>query len=129
MTDSIEDEDVRRVDENVDPTALTAGDVAESMPDDFSREAREAFGERVSEQRSEVRESVDLGKRITQNPASGTPQLRGPDGRLGPSADSVQGTELRSNGDYVANLSDGSTFTIDRVDLNAGADRPRGDNW
>lgn len=130
MTDSIEDADVRRVDQNVDPTALNAGDVAEAMPeDDFSREAREAFGERVAEERSAVRESVDLSQRISQNPANGAPQLRGPDGRLGPSADSVEGTELRSNGDYVANLSDGSSFKIDTVDLNAGADGTRGDRW
>lgn len=130
MTDSIEDSDLRRVDQNVDPTALTASDVADAMPeDDFSREAREAFGERVAEERSAVRESVDLSNRITQNPANGAPQLRGPDGRLGPSADSVEGTELRDNGDYVANLSGGDTFKIDTVDLDAGAAQSRGDNW
>ena len=129
MTDSIEDSDVRRVDRNVDPTALTAGDLEDELPDDFSREAKSAFAERVAEQRSAVRESVDLSNRITQNPASGQPQLRGPDGRLGPSTDSVEGTEVQDNGDFVATLSDGSSFKIDTVDLNAGSSEGREDAW
>jgi hypothetical protein len=138
MTDAITDDDIRRVDENVDPTALTADDVADEMPDDFSKSARQAFGERVAEQRSEIRASMDISKRVGRNPSSGKPQLKGPDGRFGPSADAVTDTRLESNGDYVAELDPSSNyaqknnttrFKMDTVDLDAGADSSRGDNW
>ncbi len=138
MTDSIEDSDVRRADQNVDPTALSTSDIEESLPDDFSNEAKSAFAERVSSRRREVRESVDLGNRISRNPSSGEPQLRGPDGRLGPKSSSVQGTSLDDDGNYYAELASDSNyaekhgttrFKIDTVDLNAGSSETREDNW
>lgn len=129
MTDSIDDSDIRRVDDNVDPTALTERDIQDALPDDFSSTAKREFAERVSNQRDAVRESVDLDKRISRNPSSGQPQLRGPDGRLGPSADRVEGTELNDNGEFRAQLDDGSSFLIDNVDLDAGSSGGRADNW
>jgi len=128
VTDSIEDDDVRRVDQNVDPTALNPDDIEESLPDDFSNSAKQAFAERVAQERDPVRDSVDLSKRISPNPSNGQPQLRGPDGRMGPSADKVTGTSLDDDGGYYAELDDGSRFQIDTVDLDAGSDG-RGDNW
>lgn len=129
MTDSITDDDVRRVDQNVDPTALTTGDVQAELPDDFSRSAKSAFAERVASSRRAVRESVDLSKRIGRNPANGQPQLKGPNGRFGPSADSVTGTTLESDGSYYAELEGGERFLVDTVDLDAGADGHREANW
>lgn len=129
MTDGIEDSDVRRVDQNVDPTALNPDDLEEELPDDFSREAKSAFAERVAEQRDAVRETVDLGDRISQNPASGEPQLKGPNGQFGPSTEQVSGTSLEDNGDFYAELEDGGRFKIDSVDLDAGSDGGREDNW
>ena len=129
MSDSIEDDDVRRVDQNVDPTALNPDDIEESLPDDFSNSAKQAFAERVAQERDPVRDSVDLSKRISPNPANGQPQLRGPDGRMGPSADKVTGTSLDDDGGYYAELEDGSRFQIDNVDLDAGSSGGRGDNW
>lgn len=129
MVDSIEDSDVRRVDQNVDPTALNPDDIAEELPDDFSRGAKQAFGERVAQERDAVRESVDLSKRITRNPANNQPQLQGPDGRFGPSVDKVEGTSLDDSGRFYAELEDGDRFLVDQVDLQAGADEPRRDQW
>lgn len=132
MTDSIDDDDVDRIDSNVDPTALTQSEIEESLPDGddgFSSSAKREFADRIADQRSEVQDSVDLSKRISTNPSSGEAQLRGPDGGFGPSADKVDSTRLESNGDYVAELNDGSTFKIDNVDLNAGVDSTREDNW
>lgn len=132
MADSIDDEAVDRVDQNIDPTALTQREIEEALPsgdDGFSREAKSAFADRVADQRKAVQDSVDLEKRITTNPANGQPQLRGPDGGFGPAADKVEGTRLQTNGDYVAELDDGSTFKIDTVDLNAGSSETRQGNW
>jgi hypothetical protein len=127
MTDSIEDSDVRRADQNIDPTALTQSEIEDSLPDDFSRQAKDAFADRISEQRDSVRESVDLSKRLVNNGQS--TQLKGPDGGFGPSTDSVESTRLESNGEYYAELEDGSDFLIDRVDIDAGADSSREANW
>jgi len=138
VTDSIEDSDVRRVDKNVDPTALSTSDLEEELPDDFSKSAKQAFAKRVSSQRQDVRESVDLGNRLASNPANGKTQLRGPNGAFGPMADSVRATELDEDGSFYAQLDPDSNyaqkhgttrFKVDTVDLNAGADEPRGDNW
>ena len=126
MTDGIDDSDIRRVDDNVDPTALTEREIEDAMPDDFSRSAKQAFAERVAKNRKAVRESVDLDKRIT---SSGKPQLRGPDGGFGPPVAKVQGTEINDNGEFRAQLDDGSTFLIDNVDLDAGSSGGRADNW
>lgn len=128
VVDSIEDSDVRRVDQNVDPTALNPDDVAEELPNDFSRSAKRAFGERVAQERDAVRSSVDLSKRITRNPANNQPQLQGPDGRFGPSVDRVEGTSLDNDGSFYAELDDGSRFQIDTVDLQAGAEGRRQEN-
>ena len=120
MTDSIEDSDVRRVDANTDPTALTDDEIEDAMPDDFSSEAKQAFADRVSQARSEVRESVDLSKRIDQNPASGDAMIRNESGQFAANADDVTGTRLEDDGGYYADLSDGSSVRIDTVDLQAG---------
>lgn len=129
MADSIEDDDVRRVDQNVDPTALNPDDIEGELPNDFSSSAKDAFAERVAQERDAVRESVDLSKRITRNPANNKPQLQGPDGRFGPSADKVTGTTVESDGSYYAELEDGSRFKVDNVDLQAGASERREANW
>lgn len=128
MTDSIEDSDVRRADQNVDPTALTSSDIEDSLPDDFSREAKDEFADRIADQRSAVQESVDLSNRLVNN-SNGSTQLKGPDGGFGPSADSVTGTRLDDDGSYYAELDDGSDFLLDTVDLDAGADGGREANW
>lgn len=128
MADSIEDSDVRRADENIDPTALNAADIEEEMPEDFSREAKQAFAERVSEQREAVAEQFDFSKRQFES-GSGTRQLQGPNGQFGPSVEKVEGTELQRDGTLNAVLEDGSRFTVERLDLNRGAEGGRADNW
>lgn len=127
MTDSIEDSDVRRADQNIDPTALTQSEIEDSLPDDFSREAKGAFADRIADQRTDVQESVDLSNRLINN--GQTTQLKGPDGAFGPSTDSVESTRLESDGSYYAELEDGSDFLVDRVDVDAGADSSREANW
>ena len=129
MADSIEDEDVRRVDENIDPTALTQGDIESELPDDFEGDARDAFSERVSEQRNAVQECVDLSKRISRNPANNEPQIRNEKGQFAANADEVTGTTLESDGGYYAEVEGGDRVRIDTVDLQAGADGQRRDEW
>lgn len=128
MTDSIEDSDVRRADQNIDPTALTQSEIEDSLPDDFSREAKDAFADRIADQRREVQESVDLSNRLVNN-SQGSTQLKGPDGGFGPSTSKVESTRLDADGNYYAELEDGSDFLVDRVDMDAGADEPREANW
>lgn len=129
MTDSITDEDVRRVDRNVDPTALTDDDIAEELPDDFSSTAKDAFSERVAAERDAVRESVDLSDRIAQNPATGEAMVKNEQGQFAASATKVTGTRVESDGAYVAELDDGGEVRVDTVDLQAGAEGTRSSGW
>jgi hypothetical protein len=131
MTDSISDSDVRRVDENVDPTAVNRSDIEDALPDDFEGEGRSAFAERVEGQRSEVRDEAKslLGSRLTSNPANGKTQLRDESGRFGPMASSVEGTRLESDGTVYADVEGGSDVRLGSVDLDAGASGGRSANW
>lgn len=129
MTDSITDEDVRRIDQNVDPTALTDQDIEDAMPDDFSRSAKDAFSDALADRRSEVQQSVDLGDRIGQNPANNEPMLKNEQGQFAAGADRVEGTTLEDDGGYYAELDDGDRVRIDTVDLDAGSSEGREAVW
>lgn len=129
MVDRIEDSDVRRVDQNVDPTALTDDEIADAMPDDFSSSAKDAFAQRVAQERSAVPESVDLSKRIGRNPANNAPMIKNEQGQFAAAADRVEDTTLDSDGGYYAELDDGSRVRIETVDLDAGSREGRSAEW
>ena len=126
MTDSISDSDVRRVDSNTDPTALTDDDLEDAISDDFSDSAKEAFAERVADKRTAVQEQGvgDLSDRIDQNPLTGQSMVRNDSGQFVGAAENVEGTELADNGEYSVTFSDGSTETVTTVDLDAGNSGP-----
>jgi hypothetical protein len=124
MTDSIDETDLRRVDSNVDPTALTDDDIEDAMPDDFSDSAKQAFADRISDRRDAVQQSVDLDQRIDTNPLTGSAMVRNDDGQFIGKASNVEGTNLEPSGEYQVEFSDGSTETIAQVDIQAGNDGP-----
>jgi hypothetical protein len=135
VTDSLSEEDVRRVDEKVDPTAVTREQIEDSLNDDFEGGARDAFAEALEQQRAPVRDAARdlLSDRITTNPASGESQLRTPDGRFGPSVENVEGTpryndesgtvSVRLSGEAAQKY--GETMELGTVDLSAGARQTR----
>jgi len=135
VTDSLSEEDVKRVDQRVDPTAVNQSDIEDSLDDSFEGGAREAFSEALSKQRAAVREDARelLSDRITQNPASGESQLRTPDGRFGPSIENVEGTPRfeSSDGTVSVELSGearekyGASMELGTVDVDAGASGSR----
>ena len=128
MTDSIEDSDVRRVDQNVDPTALSSGDIEDSMPDDFSESAKDAFAKRVADRRSEVSREAqgELVDNISEPGANGSRQLYGTDPETGRntfvgSAENVE-VSVRDDGTVVGtNTNTGTSAEVGSVDLDAGA--------
>lgn len=127
MTDELSEADVRRVDRHVDPTAVTAEEIEDSLNDDFDGEARQAFAEALEGERAPVREEARdlLTDRLTTNPASGETQLRDEKGRFGPTASSVQGTRVDDSGEVYASVSGGEDVRLGSVDLDAGANGTR----
>lgn len=128
MTDSITDDDLRRIDENVDPTALTQSEIEDELPDTFTGDAKSDFADRISSRRDPVQESIDLGDRIETNPATGQAMVRNEEGQLATAAENVEGTTLEDDGGFFAELDDGGRVRIATVDLDAGTEGRRREN-
>lgn len=122
MTDGIDETDVERVDQHVDPTATTRDEIEESLNDDFEGDSREAFADALAEQRAPVRDEARqlLSKRLTRNPASGDIQLRNSKGQFASGVSDVRGTRVDDSGTVVAETDAGSV-ELGTVDLDAGA--------
>ena len=124
MTDSLSESDVRRVDQKVDPTAVTAGEIEDSLNEDFEGGAREAFAEALESQREPVRdEARDMLKdRLATNPASGETQLRDSNGRFSAKASDVTGSpEIEGSSGRVTVETESGTVELGTVDVNAGS--------
>jgi len=138
MTDSIEDGDVRRADKNVDPTALSADDIEDELPDDdFSSEAQEEFARRVSSARQSVSREAQsvLAENISEPGANNRRQLYGKDADSGRTtfvgtAENVQ-PEVGDDGTvYGVNVNTGTRAEIGSVNLDRGAPSGgRRDEW
>lgn len=134
MTDSIDDDDVRRADQNIDPTALNSSDIEESMPDDFSSEAKQEFAQRVAARRDPVQQQAarEMADNISEPGAQGR-QLYGKDPETGRNtfvgtASNVE-AEVGDDGTvYGVNRNTGTRAVVGSVDLNRGAEG-RADNW
>lgn len=124
MTDQLSEEDVRRVDEHVDPTAVTSEEIEESLNDDFDGEARDAFADALEQQRQPVREEARdlLSDRLATNPADGETQLRNDRGRFTAKASEVVGTpEIADDSGRVTVETTQGTVELGSVDTDAGA--------
>jgi hypothetical protein len=132
MTDSIDESTVRRIDKNVDPTAVTADEIEDSLNDDFEGEARDAFAQALENQREPVREDARdlLGDRLATNPASGETQLRNSKGQFSAKASDVVGSPEISNttGQVTVETTSG-TVELGTVDVDAGARGTRGTDY
>jgi len=132
MTDQLSEADVRRVDQNVDPTAVTADEIEDSLNDDFEGEARDAFAQALEGQREPVREDARdlLGDRLATNPASGETQLRNSKGQFSAKASDVVGSPEISNttGQVTVETTSG-TVELGTVNVNAGAKGTRGTDY
>ena len=126
MTDSLSDDDVERVDRHVDPTAVNADEIEDSLNDDFEGGARDAFAQALAEQREPVRDEARsmLSNRLATNPASGETQLRNSSGQFSAKASEVTGTRVSDSGRVEATTG-GETVDLGTVDLSAGADGGR----
>lgn len=133
MTDSFTEDDYRRVDENVDPTALNQDDIEDAIPsgdEGFVREAQDHLAAELEARRGPVRAEARqlLQDRMQQNPASGTVQLRNSKGQMSQSIDKVEGTRVEDrSGRVIAETSEGSV-ELGTIDLDAGSDG-REDAW
>ena len=124
MTDQLSEEDVRRVDEHVDPTAVTSEEIEASLNDDFDGEARDAFADALEQQRQPVREEARdlLSDRLATNPADGETQLRNDRGQFTAMASEVVGTpEIADDSGRVTVETTQGTVELGSVDTNAGA--------
>lgn len=132
MTDSLTESDIRRIDENVDPTAVTADEIEESLNDDFDGGAREAFAEALESQREPVREDARnlLSDRLATNPASGETQLRNSKGQFASKASDVVGSpEISDTTGAVTVETTSGTVELGTVDVDAGARGTRGTDY
>lgn len=128
MTDELSEADVRRVDQHVDPTAVTADDIEDSLNDDFEGQAREAFAEALEGQREPVRDEARdlLSNRLATNPASGETQLRNSKGQFSAKASDVVGSpEIEDATGRVTVQTTEGTVDLGAVDVDAGAVAPR----
>jgi len=132
MTDSIDESTVRRIDKNVDPTAVTADEIEDSLNDDFTGKARDAFAQALEGQREPVREDARnlLSDRLATNPASGETQLRNSKGQFSAKASDVVGSPEISNttGQVTVETTSG-TVELGTVDVDAGARGTRGTDY
>lgn len=132
MTDQLSEADVRRVDKNVDPTAVTADEIEDSLNDDFEGEARDAFAQALENQREPVREGARnlLSKRLATNPASGETQLRNSKGQFSAKAsDVVNSPEISDTTGQVTVETTSGTVELGTVDVDAGARGTRGTDY
>lgn len=132
MTDSLTKSDVRRVDRKVDPTAVTADDIEQSLDDSFEGGARDAFAEALEGEREPVRQEARelLSDRLTTNPASGETQLRNDKGQFSATASDVVGSPEIANesGNVTVQTTDG-TVNLGTVDVDAGAGTSRSSEY
>jgi hypothetical protein len=132
MTDSLSESDVRRVDERVDPTAVTAEEIEESLDDSFDGGAREAFSEALESQREPVRDDARslLSDRLATNPASGETQLRNSKGQFSATASDVVGSpQIEDSTGQVTVETTSGTVELGTVDVDAGARSPRSNEY
>jgi hypothetical protein len=132
MTDQLSEADVRRVDQNVDPTAVTADEIEDSLNDDFEGEARDAFAQALENQREPVREDARdlLGDRLATNPASGETQLRNSKGQFSAKASNVVSSpEISDTTGQVTVETTSGTVELGTVDVDAGARGTRGTDY
>jgi hypothetical protein len=128
VTDQLSEADVKRVDQHVDPTAVTADEIEDSLNDDFEGEAREQFAEALESQREPVREEARdlLSDRLATNPASGETQLRNEKGQFSAKASEVVSSpEIANDTGRVTVETTGGTVDLGTVDTDAGAVGPR----
>ena len=124
VTDDLSQADVERVDQHVDPTAVTAEDIEDSLNEDFEGSARDAFAEALESQRGPVRDEARdlLSNRLATNPASGETQLRDSKGQFSAKASEVVGSPTISNDSgRVTVETTGGTVDLGTVDVDAGA--------
>ena len=124
MTDELSESDVKRVDQHVDPTAVTADEIEDSLNDDFEGQARDDFAQALEDQRQGVRDDARnlLSNRLATNPASGETQLRNSKGQFSAKASEVVGSPeiADSSGRVTVETTQGSV-ELGSVDVNAGA--------
>lgn len=128
MTDSLSEDDVIRVDQHVDPTALSASDIEDSLDDSFEGGARQAFADALSQQREPVREQARemLGNRLTTNPSSGETQLRNSKGHFSAKASDVVGSpEVSDESGRVTVETTSGTVDLGTINVNAGTNGTR----
>jgi hypothetical protein len=131
VPDSIDDEAINRIDQAVDPTALSDGAVREDLLSNPNIDggAIRAFAERVSGRRDDV---LDAGRELLSNRLSPNPanpeiiQLRDQDGQLGPRVPDEGSVDLDvdPSGEVVAEVG-GSQVNLGRVDLDEGVSYQR----
>lgn len=134
MVDSIDSEDVERIDRIVDPTDLNAQQVEDQLQSEtkpngqpaFQGEAAEAFAQRISQAREPVRQaaSEQLVDQISEPGANNRRQLYGPDPSSGRNtfvgtAQNVE-VEVQPNGEvHGVNVNTGTRAVVGEVDLSA----------
>ena len=124
MTDELSEADVKRVDKHVDPTAVTADDIEDSLNDDFEGQARDDFAQALEDQRQGVRDDARnlLSNRLATNPASGETQLRNSKGQFSAKASEVVGSpEISDSSGRVTVETTQGSVELGSVDVNAGA--------
>lgn len=129
MTDSIDEEDVARIDAAVDPTALAGDEIEDRLSENpnLSGSAVSAFKDRVSEKREGIADEARslLRKRVSPNPANPEIiQVRKADGTLGPKvpkggAGRVD-LDMNDRGEVTVTL-EGEQVDLGRVDLQQDA--------
>jgi hypothetical protein len=121
VTDSISDEDARRVDENVSADALNKEQIQRELPDTFEGNAKDAFAERVAEERSDAREAFRDQVAFRTNASSGATQIQTESGQFGPAVENVENTRVDPSDGGVYAEADGKEYRIGTVDTE---DRP-----
>ena len=128
MTDKLSEADVKRVDQHVDPTAVTASEIEDSLNDDFDGAARDAFADALAVQREPVRDEARdmLNNRLSTNPASGETQLRNSKGQFSAKASEVVGSpEISDDSGRVTVETTDGTVDLGSVNVDAGASGTR----
>lgn len=135
MVDSIDEQDVARIDSATDPSAFDPSSIEQELganPNLTGRAVRE-FADRIAEKREPVRQEAEslMAKRLSPNPSNPSViQLRKQDGTLGPRVPSEGSVDLdlSDSGEVTAHVS-GESVDLGRVDLDAGASEARGSRY
>lgn len=131
MVDTIDEQDVARIDSATDPSAFQPGEIESELRSNpnLSGEAVRAFADRIADKREPVREEAEqlMAKRLSPNPANPSIiQLRKQDGTLGPRVpeEGDVSLDLSDSGRVTAEVS-GETVDLGTVDLHAGSTQKR----